>query len=352
MAQKSSRNGNTITTSGEYRILYVFAEVLNDPAYNSNYGSSWLPGEMPSYPERYLDTGFTDSSDIDGVITKRVFNGSFNEFKLTGDYLDTLIQVPYSATSGYGIGIVIDSINAIPGTDITTARGWSVKNDFDLWNEGQQGLPKTNAADNQIDFVAIIWRVNSKMSTDNNSGGVTGTGKSIKGEAIDHVMAITSFVGIEYNIFTHEFFHPVIGGNNFHENYGADPRKALSFTFSSGLLCSDPQSGTVVNAWDRQRLGWKPDAMNYYISALDNNGNETNTKYDTGTAYTEKTITLRDFDLYGDAVRIELPYLEPGKHRQYLWLENRQNLLGNASLNYLNKGLHAYFQIGKDDTSY
>jgi hypothetical protein len=72
-----------------------------------------------------------------------------------------------------------------------------------------------------------------------------------------------------------------------------------------------------------------------------------------------KTLYLRDFVTFGDAIRIKLPYVDYGALNQYIWLENHQ-LHKNNKEDYPAywtadckddgiPGVYAYYQVGKDN---
>lgn len=50
IAQVSSENGRWNPVKGQFRVLLVYAEVLNDPNYNLVTQPSWPAGQMPLNP--------------------------------------------------------------------------------------------------------------------------------------------------------------------------------------------------------------------------------------------------------------------------------------------------------------
>ena len=120
---------------------------------------------------------------------------------------------------------------------------------------------------------------------------------------------------------------------------------------NSGLVC--------CNGYERWRMHWKhPQAVDYI--AARNDSNTQSVVSDITQEDGNKTLLLRDFVTYGDAIRIKLPYKDSvTSSNQYIWLENHQ--VGNNDkldfLQYSNTescrpqgaaGIYAYYQIGRD----
>jgi len=122
------------------------------------------------------------------------------------------------------------------------------------------------------------------------------------------------------------------------------------------LLASYNRNLNGPNSWDRWRLGWKTDSHTYYISARkpsDNSELDTDLTYGQTFPGGTNEFILRDFITYGDAIRIELPYLQtenPNSKKQWLWLENHQLLEGNIDeKSCMNEGLYINIQIGNNN---
>lgn len=351
-AQVSSRNGYYFTCKGEFEILYVFAEVTGDPNYNID-SDDWPAGQLPNNPETYFDTGYININNANGEITKKFHYSSYGEFKLIGDYIDSLIQIPYSQINGSNANLVINDLNGFPGSDITTARGLSVVNDFDNWTTTQYGLAKQNTGDGKIDLVVILWRVNSIYTTDLAAGFVADWSNSpLKGMS-QNAHSVFRSIDKDYGIFTHEFSHTILGDNNIHSQQGGgDNRKLLSTTGGFNLVASAPKTGNVVCGWNRHRLGWKNSSKDSLISAQNLSGSEVYADFDVNPGISSIDLILRDFITYGDIVRIKLPHLDSNKLNQYLWLENHQHIEFSADISSnIPSGIQAYYQIGHDDTS-
>ena len=128
-----------------------------------------------------------------------------------------------------------------------------------------------------------------------------------------------------------EFFHAILGGNNWHLGKGA-ARHTFPFIAQSwglGAQLAGACMSNVVSGWDRWFLGWNnpPDKTNL-ISARDDNNLEQLSDLNIPSAPSVSTFVLRDFVATGDAVRIKLPHFNwqslGDVKNQYLWLENHQ----------------------------
>lgn len=362
-AQKSSaRNGYWLPVQDSIRIFLVFAEVLDDP--NDNYkippNGLWQRGELPSNPETYFESELKQGQEIDGYITKYFFQASFGKYLVLGDYYPELVQIPYSELKGNGDRNVLEFLNKLPGDDILTKEGYSVKNgDFDLWsNLGAVGEVKPMQPDSLIDMVMIMWRFNSRIKNKPTSSGSVGPGyRSLSFKSMQGIAMMSRFLNFNsqaQNIIRHEYAHGLFGGNNFHTNGGYGMRVFMDFPGGFGMLSESDRSADTWNAWDRHRLGWKPDSKEFLISGIDSEGKEINTDLTVVKGFPQ-TIFLRDFISTGDALRIELPHvqtLNSNAPKQYLWIENRQRKEGNIDVRGVQEpGIYAFIQVGKDDTA-
>ena len=358
-AQVNSRNGFYHPVHGKLRILYIFAEVTNDPA-NVNY-PEWPAGQMPPNATEYLDTSIIPGS-INGYLSNYYYQASFGDFQVEGDYINMLVQLPYNPNKTYNERSVIEYLDSLPGSDIITARGKSINGDyFDTWGNYGYGLPKSNVGDSKIDMVLVIWRVNSKFKP-SGSGEVSTLRFNVplknKIGFNGHGQFVTDRSN-EFSTMRHELSHVLIGFDNFHTHLGAGDRKILTVPGGYGILSSWPSISGTWNGYDRHRLGWKPVSNSYYISALNPQTlteTETDISANSLSSAFQFEFRLRDFVQYGDAVRIQMPYLQTNDtpspvHYQYLWLENHQVLPVNFDHHDKHRGLNAYIQIGKDDMS-
>jgi len=227
-----------------------------------------------------------------------------------------------------------------------------------------QGRKSIFASDNALDFFLIIWRNHPRWGSA--SGSVGGSsGVSIKNMAdIDRLSRVGGASNVPWDIVRHEFSHPLFGGNDYH-NAGSGnnfDRTFMSNVMGWSMMSSTDKSGEGWNAWDLHRLGWKHNTNQLFISSRNDNNNEISGDLiynqlldNNGTSNNDDVFLLRDFATYGDAIRIELPFLQSENQemkKQYLWLENHQGLASNIDLKSASRaGIYAYVQVGKDDTS-
>lgn len=124
------------------------------------------------------------------------------------------------------------------------------------------------------------------------------------------------------------------------------------------MLSSWDRYSQVYSGFDRRRFGWKHPGNVYQISARDpHTGLEVPSDLVYGQEFDQGSneFILRDFVSTGDVVRIELPYLQEefgAVNKQWLWLENHQQLPGKIDHNgACRKGISAYIQVGKETLS-
>ncbi|KPL21656.1 MAG: hypothetical protein AMS23_08990, partial [Bacteroides sp. SM1_62] len=360
---QESRHGYWLPAKGTMRIFLVFAEVLNDPD-EPGFIEGWEPGKLPRSPGYFFDHDLKRGDQPEGILTRYYYQASFGTFLVLADYYPDLISIDFKEMTNRGFTQVLDTIMRRTGRDIITANGYSVNaGDFDFFSMASgHGTPKASKPDSLMDMVMVIWRVNSKITT-SSSGGycmpylMRYPFKSMKG-----FMAYSYFVNegaSNYVILRHEFSHLLLGGNNFHTGgSGAGTKTFMSSAGGYAMLSSWDRSSQVYNAFDRRRLGWRPPENQYQISARDP---ATGTEIEADLIYKQpfnhssNEFILRDFVSTGDAVRIELPYVQVPSgtvNKQWLWLENHQNLPGNLDHgNAQRKGIYAFVQVDKEPLS-
>jgi len=299
-----------------------------------------------------------------GELTKWFYQASLGNFIVLGDYVDSLYSIDSaSLSSSYGDAQIVSFINSLGGTDLTTARGKSINNDFDYVNKPATttyGVYKTRSPDNYIDLLVTIWRTNKNISATDGSGSTKNSATTTAIKSKDGYMAICrnlDYTGMRYNLVRHEFGHTLFGGNDFH-TCGPGSGEKTFIANTGGYSCMGSWDNTYngFNAWDRNRIGWKQAGDAYYIAALRPAGSaEVNTDFaynDVFPAGSNGEFILRDFISTGDAIRIKLPYLQtddPAVKDQYIWIENHQQIEGNYDIQPpAEKGIYAYIQVGKE----
>ena len=337
---EDSRNGADLPARGTLRVLVVFAEVTGDPNYNINTWP-WEAGKMPPNANQMFDAdwwtfggGFIGGGDgplyfppiIGGatsVPTKRFsrffYDASFGSLNVKGDYYPELIKVPYNRIlNGANCDSLVIEILASK-TNPTSATGLKIPTDFDAWTPTDNYLEKKNTADGKIDNLVIIWRINSRLATVNNSGqwywGISSANGKIQSNCMQTMYA---YDFLNNAIVPHEFSHGLLGNNQYHNGgAGAGTRHFMTNVGGYGILESYNHNLRSCNAWDRYRLGWKENTNYPDIYAHDLNGNIVNgdiqyrvpsvEEVKAGKMSPPKEFVLHDFLTTGVALRIKLP---------------------------------------------
>ncbi len=360
---QESRYGYWLPANGTLRIFLVFAEALNDPD-EPGYMEGWEPGKLPRNPGYFFDHDLKPGEQPEGMLTRYYYQASFGAFLVLADYYPELISIDFREMTNRGFTQVLDAIMNRTGRDVITANGYSVNaGDFDFFSMASgQGTPKAATPDSLMDMVMLIWRVNSKITTSSSGGYCMPYQMKYPFKAMNGFMAYSYFVNegaSNYVILRHEFSHLLLGGNNFHTGgSGAGTKTFMSSAGGYAMLSSWDRSSQVYNAFDRRRLGWSPPGNRYQISARDPaTGTEVEGDliYKQPFEHSSNEFIIRDFVSTGDAVRIELPYLQVPSgtvNKQWLWLENHQNLPGNLDHGKAQqKGIYTFVQVNKESLS-
>ncbi len=360
LSAQESRNGYWLPVEDTLRIFLIYAEVANDPDEPGTY-NGWVPGELPPNPGYFFDHRLPAGQEPGGVITRYYHQASFGRYIVLADHYPELVSIDFEKVRQRGFEQVLDSIIRRNPADIVTANGYSVnRGDFDmLTTERGYGYPKKHEPDSMIDMLMLIWRVNSKMTRSTSAGYCVPGKRRLRFGAMKGMNSYSTFVNkgaANYVILRHEFSHLLLGGNNFHTGgSGAGVRTFMSSAGGYAMLSSWDRCSQVYSGFDRRRLGWKHPGHLYRISARDPlSGREvpSDLAYGQDFPHGSNEFVLRDFVRTGDAVRIELPYLQAGNdqvHRQWLWLENHQQAEGMLDhAGALRKGITAYIQVDKE----
>ncbi|MDE5605843.1 MAG: hypothetical protein K2I68_00885, partial [Bacteroidales bacterium] len=238
---KDSRNGADLPAQGTLRVLVVFAEVTGDPNYDNNTWS-WEAGKMPPNVDQMFDvdwlaiSGGTVGGGM-GPLGKPVtpvgpppspsklfscffYDASFGKLRVKGDYYPELIKIPYNqivcdANANYNYNQLVMDALALK-KEPKSATGLKIPADFDAWTPTAAYLAKNNTPDGKIDNLIIIWRVNSRLATVNNSGrfggGVSSTDGKMQSNNTQYMYSYDFF----NFIVPHEFSHGLLGDNQYH----------------------------------------------------------------------------------------------------------------------------------------
>ncbi len=360
-----SKYGFQLPVSGTVKVLYVFAEVVGD-CETSN--SSWAPGTVPSDANAYID--HTVLPTATSKITDYFNKSTFNTLHVIGDYYNGVVSVPCNLLNDidYGAAAAINALNAQWQPNATgqylTANGQDL-NSFDAYTAGPNyyGRPKAAVSDGYIDAVIIFWRNNPKVS----SGSGLGVGNLMSATLKNKTVALFGTWGYtdhtNVGFFFAEYFHSMMGSNNFHTGGGKGTSTFWTDPASFSMSAQNQSASQTPCGWDRYFLGIQG-TRPYAISAINPSNGAIVASDMTIVSHPDgATFVLKDFVTVGDAVRIKLPhfnYTADGIKNQYLWIENHQ-LLSSIDINTAgldaasvgcgfawSKGLYAYLQVGKD----
>lgn len=347
-----SRNGCEYSPIGEIRFFVVFADVIGDSVSEEIIG--WNEGELPIYADSIIDTII--SGNMISEISRFYNESSFGKLSVIGDYYPYLIEFDSLEFEKMGLFDVLYYLKNIPN-EIITKNGYRLS-DFDNWN-----YPKTrsydfvynNTPDNKIDMLVIVWRRNNAYREVRSGGSCLGVSIEYDFKNYNGINGYSQIYHDDVsNVLRHEFGHCLIGYNSFHTG-GSGTSASNTFLSDIGgysTLSSHNTNLDFCNGWDRWWLGWKHSSKTHFISALSLNGTEVLTDISYGDSLVENEFILRDFATWGDAVRIELPYIITDVKKQYLWIENHQ--INSSSIEYDQerhrpKGIRFNIQIGNDD---
>ncbi|MBV6483734.1 MAG: hypothetical protein KFKLKKLM_00188 [Flavobacteriales bacterium] len=364
-----SKNGWYITTSGTIRILVVYIEIDYDNGGSGHFptGSSvWQVGQLPTYKDNLFDLNWTGTPQ--GIMTKYFAECSFNNYKVLGDYINTLIKVKESDLPiPFGDGDIISNayyqINQMSSLSSITKGGSGVL-DLDNWKDKTMaGEVNVAGADSPYSYDHVMFIYRNYHGFGEQSGWVSfGSPGTLFGYHADTYTAQNGGGVIPFNIIRHEYSHLLFGGNNFHTN-GSHSKGGTTFIPNQmgwSMMGGSESSFQTCNAWDRDRMDWKGSGKTMNISALNTSATEVNGDLDATNSSHAGTYVLRDFISTGDALRIKLPFIPTGRHQEYIWLENHQTGQNNGSDfdHYIYEdqtcrekaipGLFMYLQAGKD----
>jgi len=333
-----SDNGWYLSPHDTIRVLVLFCEI----AYDQNPGKNpandaaehWPKGQLPQWKDDLFDP--MPKSVPTAMVTRYYHDVSLGNYIVLGDYLDVMLTLPESeypeVKSAHSIGkAAVKEANKLG--QLRTKHGLRIE-DFDLWkDEGRPGMPKEHGPDDphRYDHVMVIARnsglTHGQGSTDAGSPG------PLFGYESDTQSRFGGMNALPFEILKHEYNHLLLGGNNFHSG-GGNAAQFDSYTLCMqggwSLMGAASSSLLTCTAWDRDRLGWKARDTPFRINARSSSGAYVNGDLaplvgDTG------TFVLHDFVTSGDALRIRMPFIPDGEHRQWLWIENHQTFSRNGS---------------------
>jgi hypothetical protein len=402
-SQCDSRNGNSIPAHGKFRILNILINIVYDqtPERDPYYGvtnTDWRPGNpdklndnLPAYLNKFLSVDYKGTKP-EGLMSRLFYESSLGHFILLGDFMVVNVRqseiTPQKAGANFDFTEVIKTavakINQLGG--VKTVYGHDKLSDYDYFEKGGAGAPKKMGPNGKIDFIMIFTR--NSVRHEENGKVIYNYGQHnpmegnswetqlcvpctllMEGKPVVNELSTAQNIGgydisiKDKNIAFHEFAHDLFGGNNFHTSGGNHFGTSNAAVFTGlqggyGLMGAANSSLIGCNGYERWRMGWIDTLSNpalYDISANGMNG-------EVSVANGKQSFVLRDFVTTGDALRIQLPYVDSAAENQYLWLENHQ-VGRNNSLDYFQyskendcrpagtPGIYAYIQVGRDKLS-
>lgn len=371
-----SWDGLLINPTENYKLLTIMVNICydmtTDPVAGSSYwaqipasAASTVPSlnvVLPAYMTDLLDTEY-NLPTLHGTMTRKYHESSFGNLYLIGDFVVVnLKQSEIAEPDGKFTFTQIHNaaISLINQQGLNTLFTPEIFSDYDSDGDGE------------FDVVQYIFRNTDRQHGTYDAGNgqtamettaeiiINGTAHGIKWLSATSVGSID--LSQQYNhVFYHEFSHLLFGSNEFHTSGGHSWGGVFATTFLGvqggyGLMGAANTGLTSCNGYERWRMHWKSSIYNQlsnqYIVA---NNQVSDITAEDG----NKTFLLRDFVTTGDAIRIKLPYNDPGSPTQYIWLENHKVGMNDKLdvLFYSNThtcrpqgkpGIYAYYQIGKD----
>ncbi len=387
-AQYSTEFGDDISPKDTIYSLNMFINIVYDLCDTcdpcTGLTPNWLPGDTsllnhntPVYLANFIDHEF-DPANIKGTFTKRYAEASFNNFILLGDFVTVNLPqsriTPVYNGNGFSqtqlVDAAIDLINEKGGLQ-TLYQHDSIQHYDGFINSGNRFKPKTSGVSNgNIDLLQIFVRNSTQHFGRLQAGGNAGVRikKLLDLNGIPHGFDEKTIQGAIKNADlskpasqpteVHELAHHLLGMSNSAHMGGGSPVNVgnlVTLDHNTGgwsLIGSANSSLISCNGFERWRLNWRgPDNQSHRIAC---NTSKSDIRKEDG----NKTFYLRDFVSTGDAVRIQLPYVDSGALSQYIWLENHQ-IHRNSKEDYPRywerecrtdgtPGVYAYYQVGKD----
>ncbi len=366
---QESRHGWYLSPHGTIRVLLIFAEIeydvnpANDPQPDG--ADHWPKGRLPVWKDDVFDPHPLPIPR--SMVTRYYHDISLGQYTVLGDYIDHMITIRESEHNNirqaHGLSkIAVTEANELEG--FRTRHGLSVA-DFDLWERGgKPGLPKKAGPDSPHSFDHVMVIIRNSGLTHGQGSVDAGSPGSLFGYQADSQSRFGGMNALPFEILKHEYNHLLLGGNNFHSGGGNAAQFNSHFINLQGgwsMMGASGSSLLTCSAWDRLRLGWRPEGAQHAINALDAakrpvDGDLDPWKGDTG------LFIIRDFVTTGDAIRIRMPFIPADRDQQWFWIENHQGSARNGSptdrfhwedqsgcVDPLEPGLFMVMQVAHDD---
>ncbi len=292
------KGGKFFTTSGMVRALVVFVRFKDDNFESEN--KTWPVDGRPVYFHQVVDS-LAEEKKQNGSLTHLFREMSFGKLTIIGDTYQAVTERPKSwylrHNKNYGyinkeILVRLDSV-------VNYAN-------YDQWTFGRN-YRHQNKPDGIVDLIIMIHRENMppKMHPGNGIASLGYSGKPVVVENGDLQIKLafpgsgmsleSGYRGKRVDWYAHEIGHKYFGSG--HSGYHRDKQTTNNKSFW-GLQIGN---GHMVNAYERERLGW------FDLPVITEDSLE---------------IILGDFITTGDAYRIPIP----GAQDESFILENHQQL--------------------------
>ncbi len=321
LSQPYSYLGGNHTPKGELHILIVFIsfDTTGLPGFPDPSWGNWTIDEIPQMAQGSINELFNQnpntisSSNAEQNLSEYFHQMSMGDFLVTADIYPEQIKVPYQGNTTFAFRnmnrMAIDSINSLEIAKGNTPDSFWSQYDNRENDPGYLFDNSTSVPDNNVDYIAFVYRKNNALSS--GAGGFGNVGGTITipnstytiPNLSGHTMAQNSPSPQRFwDFFTHEFAHNLYFCPHYMGANGIIGRKYLP-NHGWGFMSQQYTPFFTANAWERWWLGWQDP-----IFIADTN---IVVQYD-----------LEDYVTSGDAIAIEIP----GSNGQLLWLENHQKI--------------------------
>lgn len=308
-----SYNGFAHTPKGNINVLVIFVGFNSTTSAEDVTG--WAHNQIPTWATGADNTLFNlNTSTIGNYDNLSLFykEMSLNQFTVTATVFPQQVMINQNTS----FTVMAHSVESWLNTNYPHYNWGQFDNrtNFSNWVTDNS----TSAPDNQIDYTVFAYRlgynsgyVGYALVDDVPLNLVTDFGGSSKTYQITQGHTSTSTGNWDKgftSFFEHEFGHNLYSSphvNNTQAIVGSHfyTQNGWAMMSSGGRVCHS------ANAWEKWYLGWTQIEANGVNGDIDDIGDLTTTS---------GIYTLRDFNTYGDAVRIKIPYVA----NQFLWLEN------------------------------
>jgi hypothetical protein len=367
-----SHHGWQLSAHGTIKVLLLYVEIDYDVNPDMNPllkgTDDWPAGKLPVYANDVFDSEYLEKPRA--TMTRYYDDCSLGNLRVLGDYWYQIITLKESEVGSLNLTTIKRAVGKhIDEYGVLLTGNNSTLESFDQWKRNPKaGNEREKGPDDPISFdhVMMMLRNFHGLHRDNGSAGGGSFGK-ILGFDSDSFSQFGAGHSMPQKIMRHEFNHLLLGGNNFHCCGGSSSAFVsyfLTTQFGWGLMGAANSSFNICNAWDRDRLNWKGKGKQHTISTATPDGlNELYADLNPNDLTQQGQYLLRDFATTGDALRIQIPFIDADQYPQYLWVENHQTRQRNGvefdefmyqdlpNMTPAIPGLYMYMQVAKTEKS-